>query len=160
MLSRRTKSSRNRLAFLVTIGLLVAVAAGCTYMPGRLTPFAPPTELAHLRLEGRDSASLILDRVWLERHDGRFFVKGYVMPKLGVRDTMGSHVIISLRDANGAELRLIGADFHPRQIPVRTRMPHAVGTYTAQLDPLPQSTAIIVVSANDDRPGSSPQERR
>jgi hypothetical protein len=135
-------------------GIGLALLAGCA------TPFRPPPDVAHIKLERRDSAKLIADKIWLERRDGGLFVTGYVMPKLGVSETMGSHVLISLRDANGAELRSIPADFHPRQIPVRIRVPHALGTYSCQLDPLPSATATIVASASDDRPETSPQPSR
>jgi hypothetical protein len=160
MLSKTFRISIWRNALFAFFGLLVAFSTGCMYAPWKLTPFRPPTELAHLRVEARDSTTLIVDKIWLEQYDGRYFVKGYVVSQLGVKDTTRSHVVISIRDASGAELRSISADFEPRQIPERSRLPHAVGTYRAQIGPLPPSAAIIVVSANDDRPASSTQERR
>jgi hypothetical protein len=156
---RKRKSNPARFFALGWCVIVAGLETGCMHGRSRLTPFRPPTELAHIKLEGRDSAALILDKVWLEQHDGGFFVKGYVMTKLGANDTMGSHVIISMRDANGTELRAIAADFRPRQIPIRSRMPHAVGTYSCQLDPLPPGTSVIVASASDDRPTSFPDKR-
>jgi hypothetical protein len=160
MLSKRRSNSGSRAALFAIFGLPFAIVAGCTYAPWKLTPFRPPTELAHLRLEGRDSATLMVDKIWLEQYDGDHFVKGYVTPQMGVKDTTRSQVIISIRDSDGTELRSIPADFEPRQIPERSRLPHAVGTYKAHIDPLPPSAAIIVVLANDDRTASSRQERR
>jgi hypothetical protein len=66
---------------------------------------------------------------------------------------MGSHLIVSLRDASGAELRAIPIDFSPRQIP-QHRRPSAVSSYRCLLDPLPFNTATIVVSARDNRPSA------
>jgi hypothetical protein len=122
-------------------------------MPGRATPFRPPPDVAHIRLERQDSARVVVDKIWLERKEDGLFVKGYVMARLGVDDTMGSHLIVSLRDANGAELRSLPTDFSPRQIP-QQRRPSGVSTYRAALDPLPPNTATIVVTARDDRPST------
>lgn len=147
---------RNNLARLLGFGALLGVAAcfptGCTYMPGRVTPFRPPADVAHIRLERQNSARIAVDKIWLERKEQGLVVVGYVTPAdLSVSDTMGSHLIVSLRDAGGVELRTIPVDFAPRQIP-RQRRPSATSTYRCALDPLPPNTALIVVTARDDRP--------
>ena len=128
--------------------------AGCGFTPWRETPFRAPADVAHIRLEHRDSPRITVDKIWLERKEDGLAVTGYVQPaNLDVTDTMGSHLIISLRDANGAELRSTSVDFAPRQIP-RHRRPSGVSTYRCVLDPLPPNTAMIVVTASDDRPKS------
>jgi hypothetical protein len=48
-------------------------------------------------------------------------VAGYVMAKFGVADTMGSHLIVFLRDASGKEMHYAPVDFAPRQIPQHRR---------------------------------------
>lgn len=149
MCKRRNNLAR-RLVLGALFGLAVGIFAGCTYMPGRATPFRPPADVAHLRLERQDSARIAVDKIWLERKEQGLVVTGYVMSKLGVDDTTGSHLIVSLRDASGTELRSAPVDFAPRQIPPQRR-PAGVSLYRFSLDPLPSGTALIVVTARDDR---------
>lgn len=99
---------------------------------------------------------MIVDKIWLERREGALFVTGYVIPELGVNDTMRCYVVVTLLDADGVELRSMPVDFQPRQIPVRIRGPKAVGRYSCPLDPLPPETAVVRVAASDNRP-SQPQ---
>jgi hypothetical protein len=149
MSKRRNSSTRFAFRVLVALGAAVLLA-GCTFMPGRATPFHPPADVAHIRLERQDSARIIVDKIWLERKEDGLFVRGYVMSKLGVDDTAGSHLIVSLRDASGTELRSASVDFAPRQIP-QQRRPTGVSLYRFALDPLPPGTTSIVVTARDDR---------
>jgi hypothetical protein len=90
MCQRKNNAAR----VLGAVALLVLAAgfsAGCTYMPGRVTPFRPPADVAHLRLERQNSARIAVDKVWLERNEQGLAVTGYVMPAdLSVTDTMGS----------------------------------------------------------------------
>lgn len=143
----------HRLGRALLAALLAGLAAGCGFTPWRATPFRAPADVAHIRLERSDSARIAVDKLWLERKSDGLFVTGYVMRKLGADDTMTSQLIVSLRDAAGAELRSIPTDFYPRQIPTHRR-PAAVSSYRCALDPLPPNTAVIVVSATDDRPRS------
>jgi hypothetical protein len=133
--------------------VVAALLTACSMTPWSKTPFRPPADVAHLRLEGADSARVIVDKIWLERKEHGLVVTGYVMAKVGVEDTMESHLIVSLRDANGVELRSASVDFAPRQVP-RQRRPLGVSQYRLALDPLPPNTAAIVVTARDDRPAS------
>lgn len=154
MCKRRNNLAR-RLVLGALFGVAVGIFAGCTYMPGRATPFRPPADVAHLRLERQDSARIAVDKIWLERKEQGLVVTGYVtLADLGVTDTMGSYLVVSFRDAGGAELRTTPVDFASRQIPRHRRPPSAVSTYRCPLDPLPPNTAIIVVTARDDRPSS------
>lgn len=95
----------------------------------------------------------MVDKIWLERKADGLFVTGYVMRHPKADDTMGSQLVVTLRDANGAELRSIPTDFYPRQIP-QQRRPTGVSNYRCALDPLPPGTSVIVVSASDSRPSS------
>src|SRR5688572_262121 len=97
-----TDSLRLRLAMLALAAVAVGLfLTGCAMKPWSKTPFPPPADVAHVRLARADSASVIVDKIWLERRNGVLFVSGYVMAKLGVSDTMGSQLLVSLRDANG-----------------------------------------------------------
>ena len=134
------------------VGIVVAtLLGGCAFAPWRATPFRPPSDVAHLQLERRDSEQVVVDKIWLERKKDGLFVRGYVMAQLGVTDTTGSYLLVSLRDSQGAELRSMSVDFHPRQIPRQRRPSSGVAGYRAALDPLPAKTAIILVTARDDR---------
>ena len=147
-------SRRPRVWPLVHAFLAAGLFSGCGFTPWRVTPFRAPGDVAHIRLEHRDSPRIAVDKIWLERKEGSLAVTGYVQrARLDVEDTMGSHLVVSLLDANGAELRSTPIDFGPRQIP-RHRRPPAVSTYRCVLDPLPPDTATIVVTARDDRPTS------
>ena len=133
--------------------LAIVAFAGCGFTPWRATPFRAPADVAHLRLERHDSARIIVDKIWLERKADGLFVTGYVMRQPKADDTMGSQLVVTMRDANGVELRSIQTDFYPRQIP-QQRRPTGVSNYRCALDPLPPGTSVIVVSASDSRPSS------
>jgi hypothetical protein len=147
-MSRR--SGRVVAAALALVAL--TLVTGCVVRPWSKTPFVAPADVAHIKLEGRDSALLMVHKHWLERKNGTLVVKGYVMPRLETKDTLHSRVVITLRDAAGAELKSIPVDFAPRPIPRRIRLPLAVGTFVCPLDPLPTNTATIVIAVRDDRP--------
>ncbi len=139
------------LAARVVLTLFAVVAfAGCGFTPWRATPFRAPADVAHIRLERQDSARIIMDKIWLERKEDGLFVTGYVMRHPKADDTMGSQLVVTMRDANGAELRSITTDFYPRQIPPQRR-PTGASNYRCALDPLPPNTATIIVTARDDR---------
>jgi hypothetical protein len=150
----QTKNNPRRIAVLFALTCCVlGLLAGCTYMPGRATPFRPPDDVAHVRLERQDSERILVDKIWLERKEDGLFVRGYVTSRLGVIDTMGSHLIVLLRDARGNEIRSTPADFAPRQVPQR-RKPMGISEYRVSLDPLPPNTATVVVTARDDHRSS------
>ena len=146
----RNSSRLVRALILASLVGAVGLTSGCAVRPWSATPFRAPADVAHIKLTQRDSPSIVADKLWLERRGGTLFLSGYVMAKVGVTDTMGSQVVVSVRDASGNELRSMPVDFHPRQIP-QQRRPAGVSRYSVQLDPLPPQTAEIVVRASDDR---------
>ena len=153
MMQKRNSRCRliGRLALAVTAA---GCFAGCGFTPWRETPFRSPADVEHIRLEHHDSPRITVEKIWLERKEDGLAVTGYVQrANLDVEDTMGSNLIVSLRDTSGTELRSTPIDFEPRQIP-QQRRPTASSTYRCVLDPLPPNTAVIVVTARDDRPKS------
>lgn len=142
-----------RVLRVLCVSILAGLLTGCGFTPWRATPFRAPADVANIRLERKDSARIIMDKIWLERKEDGLFVTGYVMRNLNADDTMGSQLIVSLRDSSGIELRSIPIDFHPRQIP-QQRKPTGTSKYRCALDTLPPNTATIVVSANDNRPST------
>ena len=122
---------------------LVALAlAGCA------TPFRAPPDVAHIKLDRVDSPLVSIEKIWLERKADPLVVTGYVIKELSTKDTTGTHLDVTLFDAEGRVLRSTVEYFEPRQIPRRYRMPD-YGSYRVQLDPLPSGTARIEVRAHE-----------
>lgn len=119
-----------------------AILAGCA------TPFRPPPDVAHLRLDRVDSPVVRVEKVWLERKNGPLVVKGFVLKRLDATDTTQTHLDVTLFDADGHVLRSTVEYFEPRQIPRRYRRPDDA-PYRVVLDPLPVGTTRIEVRAHE-----------
>ncbi len=115
------------------------------------TPFAPPADLAGLRLERVESASVTLPKVWLERHDGRLAVVGSVLRRFDAPDTTHTTLKVDLLDAAGHLLRELDGTFAPRRLERHGSHP-ALGIYRIGLDPLPDGVAAIQVRAKEGGP--------
>lgn len=125
---------------LLSLGL--ALLAGCA------TPFRAPADVAHLKLARVDSASVLIDKIWLERDNGTLVVRGYVHRKLDATTTATTHLDVTLRDSAGRILRTQAASFTPGEISLHNRPP-AAASYRVPLDPLPPTTAQVEVRAHD-----------
>lgn len=112
------------------------------------TPFRAPPDVAHLRLDRVDSPLVRVEKIWLERKQGPLVIAGYVVKRLETKDTTGTHLDVTLYDANGRVLRHTVEQFEPRQIPRRYRRPD-YASYRVWLDPLPAGTARIEVRAHE-----------
>ena len=112
------------------------------------TPFRAPPDVAHLRLDRVDSPLVRVEKIWLERKQGPLVIIGYVVKRLETKDTTGTHLDVTLYDANGRVLRHTVEQFEPRQIPRRYRRPD-YASYRVGLDPLPAGTARIEVRAHE-----------
>ena len=121
---------------MLLVGVTLSILAGCA------TPFA------HIKLDWVDSPLVRVDKIWLERKKDQLVVTGYVAKRLETKDTTGTHLDVTLFDANGQVLRSTVEHFEPRQIPRRIRMPDSA-TYRVVLDPLPPGTARIEVRADE-----------
>jgi hypothetical protein len=117
-------------------------------LTGCATPFRAPSDVAHIKLERADSPVVMVEKIWLERKTGPLLLKGYVIKRLGVEDTTGTHLELTFYDANGAALRSTVEQFEPRQIPRRHRRP-GYASYSIPLDPLPSGTVRIEVRAHE-----------
>jgi hypothetical protein len=124
------------------------ILLGVVSLTGCASFLRTPSNLAHIKLETVDSPVVLTETVWLERKDDIAVVTGYVVKRLDVKDTTATHLDITLLDGTGSVLREIGAHFEPRQIPRRYRRPD-YATYRVPLDPLPASTARIIVRAHE-----------
>ena len=125
--------------------LLLVSAVG---LSGCVTPFRPPADVAHIKLERSDSGTVVVSKIWLERKKGPLVVTGYVLKRLKAEDTTGTHLDVTLFGADGEVLRTSVEHFEPRQIPLRYRVPDSA-SYRIPLDPLPAGTARILVGAHD-----------
>lgn len=135
--------SRRWLGWALTATAVIALS-GC------LTPFRSPADVRHVSLAAEDSANVIVNKIWLERPEsGRLVVTGYVVRTLEADDTTGTHLVVSLYDADGKVLRSEVVNFEPRQIPRRSRPPGEVARYSLPLEPLPTGLAKITVKAVD-----------
>jgi hypothetical protein len=123
-----------------------AVILGVT---GCLTPFRSPADVAHIVLGSVDSASVYVQKVWLERNGGPLEITGYVGRNLGVENTTETHLDIVYLDSAGRVLKELAIQFEPREIPHSSRPPAGSASYRAPLDPLPSNTARIEVRAHD-----------
>lgn len=121
---------------------IAAVLAGCA------SPFRPPTDVAHIKLERVDSPVVMVEKIWLERKDGSLAVAGYVVKRLGATDTTHTHLDVTLYDKAGQVLRSAVEHFEPRQITWRHRG-LSYASYHVVLDPLPADTARIDVVAHE-----------
>lgn len=130
----------NPQSWLLVLG--AAALAGCA------TPFRPPPDVAHIKLDRADSPLVRVEKIWLERKHGPLVVTGYVLRRLETEDTTGTHLDVTLFDASGQVLRRTVEHFEPRQIPRRYRRPDDA-TYRVALDPLPPGTARIEVRAHE-----------
>lgn len=130
---------------------LVISVSGCA------TPFRAPSDVAHIKLERRDSPVVLVEKIWLERKKGTLVVKGYVLGRLGAADTTQTHLDVTLYDESNRVLRSTVERFDPRQIPGVSSYPQIPGRrhriayacYKVTLDPLPSGTARIEVSAHE-----------
>jgi len=111
-----------------------------------------PSDVAHLQLDRADSATVMVSKVGLDRKGGPLAVWGYVVKRITVKDTSGTHSDVSLFDNSGRVLRSSVEHFDPRQIPRRYRRPD-YATYRIALDPLPEGTSRILVRAHDGPEG-------
>lgn len=129
-----------------TLPILLFAVAG---LAGCATPFRAPTDVAHIQLVRGDSPVVHVEKIWLERKQNTPLVlKGFVVKNLGVEDTTGTHLDVSLQDAAGRLLRTSVEYFEPRQIPRRHPMPDWA-EYRVVLDPLPPGTVKISVQAHE-----------
>ena len=122
--------------------LAAAVLAGCA------TPFRPPHDVAHIKLERADSPVVVVEKIWLERKGEPLVLKGYVIKRIEAEDTTGTHLDVTLYDSAGGVLRRTVEHFAPRQIPRRSRPPD-YASYSVLLDPLPSGTERIEVRAHE-----------
>jgi len=121
----------------------VAILSGCA------APFRAPPDVAHIQLSRtNDSTTVMVSKIWLERKRGALLVRGYVVKRLSVTDTTGTHLDVTLFDASDKELRSTVEHFLPRQIPRLYRRPD-YSSYNISLDPLPATTARIDVRAHE-----------
>lgn len=128
--------------------VLVIVVTG--FLAGCLAPFRTPSDVAHVRLSTADSASVIVDKVWLERPEGSpLTLTGYVIRRQGADDTTATRLEISLLDVSGRSLHTTRVDFEPRQIPRRYRPPAATAVFRHVIGALPGETTAISVTAVD-----------
>lgn len=126
----------------VLLPLVALALAGCA------TPFRAPPDVANIKLERVHSPLVNVEKIWLERKHGPLVVTGYVLKELSTKDTTGTHLDVTLFDAEGRVLRSTVEYFEPRQIPRRHRMVD-YATYRVPLDPLPPGTARIEVRAHE-----------
>ncbi len=129
------------------IPLVIGLLAGCT------TPYRAPSDVAHIRLAPVDSAVVKVEKIWLERDAGQLVVTGYLLKLLGAGDLRGTHLDVTLYDANGAVLRRTQVPFSPADL-TPTFRPHSHGKYRVDLDPLPAGTATIEVRAHEGVEGA------
>ncbi|AOS44081.1 hypothetical protein Verru16b_01142 [Lacunisphaera limnophila] len=122
--------------------LASAALAGCA------TPFRAPEDVSHIKLDTADSRLVRVEKVWLEGKQGHLAVRGYVLKRLNNDDTSGTHLDVTLFDADGRVLRSTVEHFEPRRIPPRFRRPHSA-SYRVMLDPLPVGTVRIEVRAHE-----------
>lgn len=136
-----------KVSHLLSSALAVIALAGCA------TPFRAPADVAHLKLISLDSPTMDIDRIWLERRDGKLVVRGYAHRRLDAATAGATHVDVAWRDAAGRVLRATTAEFEapPAQVPGR---PAAPASYRVALDPLPAGTAQIEVRAHDGPHGA------
>ena len=133
----------------ILIAVFVAISLGdCA------TPFRAPPDVAHITFERKDSPVVIVEKIWLERTQGRLFLKGYVVGRPSVTDTTQTHLDVTLYDESNRVLRTSVADFFPRQIPglrppqiPSRRIRQSYSHYSIVLDPLPPGTVRIEVRA-------------
>lgn len=130
---------------------LSLLSLGLALLSGCATPFRAPSDVAHLKLARVDSASVLIDKIWLERDAGALVVRGYVHRKLDAATTTGTHLDVTLRDNAGRILRRQIAGFTPGEVPPSHRPPAAAG-YRVPLDPLPPDAAHLEVRAHDSTP--------
>lgn len=130
--------------------ILVSAAA---LLAGCATPFRAPADVAHITLARTDSALVRVEKIWLERKAGPLVVTGYVVERDGTADTSGTHLDVTLSDADGRILRSTVEQFEPRRIHARFRR-HNDATYRVPLDPLPPGTVRIEVRAHEGSHGS------
>ena len=110
--------------------------------------FQPPKDVAGIQLEKRDSATIIVDKMWLARENGELVIKGYVMAQSRGLDTTKARLLVSIRDGRGTELRSATLGFTPQQISRGYKSP-GFSTFAWRLDPMPAGAASIVISAVD-----------
>ena len=125
------------------------LAAGWV-MSGCMSSFRSPEGFQHIELVPMDSAHVNVTIIWLtKKGDAPLRLVGRVISQPGVEDTTTSHVIVTLLDRDGHELRRETVNFEPRQIPQRTRPPPPVSLFRLELDPVPLGTARIEARAWD-----------
>ncbi len=123
-------------------GVILMMLTGCA------TPFRAPADVAYITLDWTDSPVVLVEKIWLERVDGRLVVKGYVIKRMGATDTTRTHLDVSLFDTAGRVLRSTVEHFEPRQINEHFRR-HSDASYQVMLDPLPPGTVRVVVRAHE-----------
>lgn len=127
----------------VFVLLLALLVAGC------VTPFRAPSDVAHIQLDPVDSPTVIVEKIWLERHGGPLVVKGYVLKRLQAMSTSHTHLDVTLFDAGGGVLRTSVAHFKPQEIVRRMNRP-GQASYRVALGSLPAGTSRIEVRAHEE----------
>lgn len=122
------------------------------------TPFRPPPDVAHIKLDRVDSPVVIVEKIWLERKAGPLVVTGLVTKRLEARDTTQTHMDVTLYNVAGQVLRSSVEHFEPRQIARQWKRP-SDATYRVPLDPLPPGTVRIEVRAHEGVHASDSPER-
>lgn len=133
---------------LLLSGVILVFLTGCA------TPFRAPADVAYLTLDRTDSPVVQIEKIWLERVDGRLVVKGFVIKRLGTTDTSRTHLDVTLFDATDRVLRSTVEHFEPRQINERFRR-HSDASYQVVLDPLPPGATRIEVRAHEGAHGAN-----
>lgn len=125
------------------------ILLACTaLLTGCATPFRPPADAAHVRLARNGSPTVLVEKIWLERHDDRLCVTGYVIRRLGAADTTRTHLDVTAYGAGRNILAQVTTEFAPRQIPRQCR-PAGVAEYHAIVEAPMAQIDQIEVRAHD-----------
>lgn len=137
---------RFRMIIVGTAGMLFS---GCAILS------STPPEVAHIQLERVHSPVVLVEKVRLERKDGTLLVRGYVLKRLGMKDTTQTHLDVTLYDSYGTVLRQRVTHFEPRQIPRRVRRADSA-VYRIELDALPPETTRLEIKAHEGNHNMNP----
>lgn len=131
-----------------TINPIVFTTLVLVGLVGCATPFRPPADAAHIKLERVDSPVVVIEKIWLEQKNGPLAVTGYVIRRLEADDTTKTHLDVTLFDSAGRLLRSTVEHFEPRQIIPRFRR-HGDARYRVELHLPPAGIARIEVRAHE-----------
>ena len=117
--------------------------AGCVL----LAPTPPQAE--QVKIMRVSSPVVEVERSRIIRDKGQLVLFGQASKQLGAQDTSRTHLEVTLFDTNGAVLRKSVEHFSPAQIPWGGHRMHGHSQIRIVLDPLPPSTAVIEVRADE-----------